>query len=395
MTSPNEKQVLTDPEIMALLPGAVRLPPGWKQTARAIECAVTERIGGMPATEWQDQFHYLAVGLVDDANRGKEARQKAFDALMEHGKVRILPDASEAGAVAWHVVDTAQGKTFITQSAMVAGKAVEGGVKVRPLVYGDSAPSEAPDVTPGESRDIMGREAYDEEADMAEVGRALMKAIETHAPKGWNPNDCPSEIVGDLRNMLDEAKAVPSDAPAQQGIPFAGYDTNFNPGSNPENPQEEPEPAAQGDERAAVDAWVATMREFAHPPNVDEIMAFREGFQVARQPSAAASAELRIGVSATEHGATVCIMQPHADGSATVIYSATHPTGDSMGSAALVDRQKRAQDGADVSEILREIKRICREKPTATNAYGIKSWEKIERLIRVALAAAKPEGGAA
>lgn len=40
--------------------------------------------------------------------------------------------------------------------------------------------------------------------EMADVGRALMKAIEVHAHQGWGPAECPSEIVGDLRNECDE-----------------------------------------------------------------------------------------------------------------------------------------------------------------------------------------------
>ena len=47
-------------------------------------------------------------------------------------------------------------------------------------------------------------------------------------------------------------------------------------------------------------------------------------------------ADIRIGVSATSQGAAICIMQPHADGSTTTIYSEMHPLGDSMGNAALV-----------------------------------------------------------
>ena len=47
-----------------------------------------------------------------------------------------------------------------------------------------------------------------EQDDMAEVGRALMEAIDAHAPEGWSPADCPSEIVGDLRNARDEALAM-------------------------------------------------------------------------------------------------------------------------------------------------------------------------------------------
>lgn len=49
----------------------------------------------------------------------------------------------------------------------------------------------------------------DDTEDMAAVGRALMDAIEafSHEPplKGWAPAQCPSEIVGDLVNMLEEA----------------------------------------------------------------------------------------------------------------------------------------------------------------------------------------------
>lgn len=43
--------------------------------------------------------------------------------------------------------------------------------------------------------------------EMADVGRALMKAIEVHAYPSWGPAECPSEIVGDLRNECDELRA--------------------------------------------------------------------------------------------------------------------------------------------------------------------------------------------
>ena len=43
--------------------------------------------------------------------------------------------------------------------------------------------------------------------DAADVGRALIKAIEAHAYPGWGPAECPSEIVGDLRNECDELRA--------------------------------------------------------------------------------------------------------------------------------------------------------------------------------------------
>jgi hypothetical protein len=38
-THPPQRQPLTEEALMALLPGAVRLPPGWKDFARAIEKA--------------------------------------------------------------------------------------------------------------------------------------------------------------------------------------------------------------------------------------------------------------------------------------------------------------------------------------------------------------------
>lgn len=59
------------------------------------------------------------------------------------------------------------------------------------------------------------REAFTDD-DMAAVGRALMAAVEAHAPDDWHPADCPSEIVGDLRNMLDEARAALSTPPMSE-----------------------------------------------------------------------------------------------------------------------------------------------------------------------------------
>ena len=38
-----EWQGLTDEEVMSLLPGAVRLPPGWSETVRAIEAKLKEK----------------------------------------------------------------------------------------------------------------------------------------------------------------------------------------------------------------------------------------------------------------------------------------------------------------------------------------------------------------
>jgi len=52
------------------------------------------------------------------------------------------------------------------------------------------------------------------------------------------------------------------------------------------------------------------------------------------QQAAAPGAQLVIGVAAPQ-GATISIMQPHADGTTTVIYGGTHPAGDSMGRAVV------------------------------------------------------------
>jgi len=55
--------------------------------------------------------------------------------------------------------------------------------------------------------------------DMANVGRALMEALRDHAGsphlKGWAPADCPSEIVGDMLNMLDERDATLAERDAE------------------------------------------------------------------------------------------------------------------------------------------------------------------------------------
>lgn len=46
------------------------------------------------------------------------------------------------------------------------------------------------------------------ESELADLGRALLKAVEVYADEGWSPADCPSEIIGDLRNDRDEAMAA-------------------------------------------------------------------------------------------------------------------------------------------------------------------------------------------
>jgi hypothetical protein len=54
--------------------------------------------------------------------------------------------------------------------------------------------------------------------DMTAVGRALMKVLsDRHCHsflKNWHPADCPSEVINDLLNALDEAEQGEADAKA-------------------------------------------------------------------------------------------------------------------------------------------------------------------------------------
>lgn len=59
-----------------------------------------------------------------------------------------------------------------------------------------------------------------EQEDMAAVGRALMEAVKTYAPKHWHPNDCPSEIVGDLANECDELRVRLANAKEDREITY-------------------------------------------------------------------------------------------------------------------------------------------------------------------------------
>jgi hypothetical protein len=60
--------------------------------------------------------------------------------------------------------------------------------------------------------------------DMANVGEALMEAIRDYSGaefmKNWHPADCPSEIVGDLLNALEEAQT--QRAASNGAMPAAG-----------------------------------------------------------------------------------------------------------------------------------------------------------------------------
>lgn len=75
---------------------------------------------------------------------------------------------------------------------------------------------EVEDVLPYQSDDWKLRgypSAAAEAEDMANVGRALMAAIEKDYGshpflQNWHPINCPSEIVGDLLTALDQAKTA-------------------------------------------------------------------------------------------------------------------------------------------------------------------------------------------
>ncbi|MFP3746978.1 hypothetical protein SB816_28230 [Achromobacter sp. SIMBA_011] len=58
------QRVLTDDELMALLPGAVRLPPGWKDTARAIESVVLSKLRA-PVADERAAFEAWATAIAE------------------------------------------------------------------------------------------------------------------------------------------------------------------------------------------------------------------------------------------------------------------------------------------------------------------------------------------
>lgn len=101
-------------------------------------------------------------------------------------------------------------------------------------------------------------------------------------------------------------------------------------------------------------------------------------------------AGIRIGVSATGQGATVCVMRQHADGTATVIYSDAHPLGDSAGRAAL------AIVPADQEAITLAARDVLAERQRQISAEG---WapehddkNTAEQLALAAVCYALPQG---
>lgn len=89
--------------------------------------------------------------------------------------------------------------------------------------------------------------------DMAAVGRALMAAIKRETTDqsgplfGWHPADCPSEVVGDLVEMLLQARTITDDmvetACAAYTTEYCGGEAEWPDGWNP---------ARADDHRAAI-----------------------------------------------------------------------------------------------------------------------------------------------
>jgi len=146
--------------------------------------------------------------------------------------------------------------------------------------------------------------------------------------------------------------------------------------------------APVADERVSDDtlwSWAEQIMggKEAHHVGRDRVLRF------ARAALASAPvAEVQIGVSVTAQGATVCLMQPHADGSATVIYSETHPIGDSAGRAALAsapvaDRQR-----------LRELVDVVWNEATESTAVPDTPWaDRLIDKVFPSLAASAPVAG--
>lgn len=105
MTTQNNaaQHVLTDTELMALLPGAVRLPQGWKDTARAIESALLSKLRAPVAGE--------AIGHV------------SRDSAVAHMRINLpegseLYAASQASPIAWEAVANSK-ERFVTFQSLV------------------------------------------------------------------------------------------------------------------------------------------------------------------------------------------------------------------------------------------------------------------------------------
>jgi hypothetical protein len=76
--------------------------------------------------------------------------------------------------------------------------------------------------------DLLSALESQDDQDMADVGRALMETINSNSRhgelKGWAPTNCPSEVVTDLLNRIDELKgACPSEDVAWYAVTDADW----------------------------------------------------------------------------------------------------------------------------------------------------------------------------
>lgn len=72
--------------------------------------------------------------------------------------------------------------------------------------------------------------------------------------------------------------------------------------------------------------------------------------------------KLNIGVSVTAEGAAICIMKPNADGTVTVIYSGTHPLGDSLGCAMLEAAPQPAEPVSAPKHLIERLQKHSEDK---------------------------------
>lgn len=127
------------------------------------------------------------------------------------------------------------------------------------------------------------------------------------------------------------------------------------------------------------------LRQFLHGVNATDARQLLADFVAAVpaaacgvQQAAAPGAQLVIGVAAPQ-GATISIMQPHADGTTTVIYGGTHPAGDSIGRAVVAAAPANSPEIPDGS--LTDEGTSAPGTPEAPSGYAIVPIEPTERMI--------------
>ncbi|MPS27597.1 MAG: hypothetical protein E2576_11190 [Alcaligenaceae bacterium] len=162
--------------------------------------------------------------------------------------------------------------------------------------------------------------------------------------KGWKAamkaQAAPSDVSAalDTRNFANAAGIVASDAPGTvarklDAAPHAGH-VITPPASAPQAPQAVRRTDAQL--VANSPAVNEALEAFSHDSTWDNAVALVQTVLDAQAPGTTGSdVQLTIGIAATDRGATISIMQQRADGALTILYSGTHPLGDSMARATV------------------------------------------------------------